>query len=315
MKKLFVLLFSAVLVTACTDYDSQFDQVDNQLKELAAANASLEAELAAMAALNASVSAQTAAKLAEFQGAVGAIVQALQALGTASAATIQQVGAIIQAISDLAAQVAANALTAEQIAAKLTEIQSLIDTINTNVLHHSGGGSTDGSGSEHHSGGGSTDDGGSTSDDHHSGGGSTDDGGSEATTTSYLPTYTGVFGGYTVVDNVHTFPAGAEGWAGVANENADIYPLTFDDGGTITFTASSAGDDVGVYFRFERLPYPDVDPAFNTAKATISGSTATEYTINIDAQAAGTTYSSALLYLDTRDVAVTITDITITVPN
>jgi hypothetical protein len=159
MKKLFVLLFSAVLVTACTDYDSQFDQVDNQLKELAAANASLEAELASMAALNASVSAQTAAKLAEFQGAVGAIVQALQALGTASAATIQQVGAIIQAISDLAAQVAANALTAEQIAAKLAEIQSLIDTINTNVLHHSGGGSTDGSGSEHHSGGGSTDDG------------------------------------------------------------------------------------------------------------------------------------------------------------
>ena len=199
MKKLFVLLFSAVLVTACTDYDSQFDQVDNQLKELAAANASLEAELASMAALNASVSAQTAAKLAEFQGAVGAIVQALQALGTASAATIQQVGAIIQAISDLAAQVAANALTAEQIAAKLADIQSLIDTINTNVLHHSGGGSTDGSGSEHHSGGGSTDDGGSTSDDHHSGGGSTDDGGSTSAVTD---------NGDDVLDLIVTAPSG-----------------------------------------------------------------------------------------------------------
>jgi hypothetical protein len=235
MKKLFVLLFSAVLVTACTDYDSQFDQVDNQLKELAAANASLEAELASMAALNASVSAQTAAKLAEFQGAVGAIVQALQALGTASAETIQQVGAIIQAISDLAAQVAANALTAEQIAAKLTEIQSLIDTINTNVLHHSGGGSTDGSGSEHHSGGGSTDEGGSTSDEHHSGGGSTDDGASEAAVTD---------NGDGALDLIVTVPAGTTslrlsgpwwGW------NPSGGPVAVDNGdGTFTFTLDPA---------------------------------------------------------------------------
>ena len=232
MKKLFVLLFSAVLVTACTDYDSQFDQVDNQLKELAAANASLEAELASMAALNASVSAQTAAKLAEFQGAVGAIVQALQALGTASAATIQQVGAIIQAISDLAAQVAANALTAEQIAAKIAEIQSLIDTINTNVLHHSGGGSTDGSGSEHHSGGGSTDGSGS---EHHSGGGSTDDGGSTSAVTD---------NGDGALDLIVTVPAGTTSlrlsgpwW----NWDPSGGPVAVDNGdGTFTFTLDPA---------------------------------------------------------------------------
>ena len=232
MKKLFVLLFSAVLVTACTDYDSQFDQVDNQLKELAAANASLEAELASMVALNASVSAQTAAKLAEFQGAVGAIVQALQALGTASAATIQQVGAIIQAISDLAAQVAANALTAEQIAAKIAEIQSLIDTINTNVLHHSGGGSTDGSGSEHHSGGGSTDGSGS---EHHSGGGSTDDGGSTSAVTD---------NGDGALDLIVTVPAGTTSlrlsgpwW----NWDPSGGPVAVDNGdGTFTFTLDPA---------------------------------------------------------------------------
>jgi len=246
MKKLFVLLFSAVLVTACTDYDSQFDQVDNQLKELAAANASLEAELASMAALNASVSAQTAAKLAEFQGAVGAIVQALQALGTASAATIQQVGAIIQAISDLAAQVAANALTAEQIAAKIAEIQSLIDTINTNVLHHSGGGSTDGSGSEHHSGGGSTDGSGSehhsgggstdgSGSEHHSGGGSTDDGGSTSAVTD---------NGDGALDLIVTVPAGTTSlrlsgpwW----NWDPSGGPVAVDNGdGTFTFTLDPA---------------------------------------------------------------------------
>ena len=298
MKKLLSFVLAGTLLVSCSDYDDRFDSLNSAVQELAAENAALEAQIAAMQGASAQAAQATAARLAEFQSAVAGIVVALQTLGTASEATIAQVSAIIQAMSDLADLVASNSATNAELEAALAEIEAMLALLNTNVLHHSGGGSTDGSGSEHHS-----------------GGGSTDDGGSEATTTSYLPTYTGVFGGYTVVDNVHTFPAGAEGWAGVANENADIYPLTFDDGGTITFTASSAGDDVGIYFRFERLPYPNVDPAFNTAKATISGSTATEYTINIDAQAVGTTYSSALLYLDTRDVAVTITDITITVPN
>ena len=57
MKKLFTLLLSAVLITSCTDYDSQFDQLDNQITELAAANAALEAQITAMAALNAAFAA------------------------------------------------------------------------------------------------------------------------------------------------------------------------------------------------------------------------------------------------------------------
>ena len=130
---------------------------------------------------------------------------------------------------------------------------------------------------------------------------------------TYAPEYTGVFGGATKEGDVYTFPTGAETWAGFANENAAIYPLAFPNGGKITFTASSAGADVGVSFRFERLPHPDVDPAFNTAKATVSGTTATEYTIEIPAQDAANTFRSALMYLDTRDVGVTITNIEITV--
>ena len=159
MKKLITLIFTAVLLVSCTDYDSQFDQVDAKIKELAAANASLEAELAAMAALNASVSAQTAAKLAEFQGAVGSIVEALQALGTASAATIAQMNAIIEQISALAAQVASNSACASDIREAIAAIEDALNKLNENVFHHSGGGA-------HHSGGGST--------AHHSGGGSLD---------------------------------------------------------------------------------------------------------------------------------------------
>ena len=166
MKKFITLIFTAALLVSCTDYDSQFDQIDAKITELAAANASLEAELAAMAALNSSVSAQTAAKLAEFQGAVGSIIEALQALGTASAsaATITQVQDVIAQISALAELVAANTATQAEIDAAIAEIQALLDLINENVLHHSGGGSqTSGGTTDHHSGGGA----------HHSGGGST----------------------------------------------------------------------------------------------------------------------------------------------
>ncbi len=72
---------------------------------------------------------------------------------------------------------------------------------------------------------------------------------------------TGAFGG-AVADaetETYTFPAGAEGWAGFAN-NADIYPISFSEGGSITFTAS-AETPTNIRFRFEYLPYPDVDPA------------------------------------------------------
>ena len=75
----------------------------------------------------------------------------------------------------------------------------------------------------------------------------------------------------------YTFPAGSEVWAGFANLNVDIYPFTFANGGTITFTAAVAagGSDTNVYFRFERLPFPDVDPSFDLDPVVISGETET----------------------------------------
>ena len=36
-------------------------------------------------------------------------------------------------------------------------------------------------------------------------------------------------------------PTGSEPWAGLANEDASVYPFTFGDGGSITFTGSTDG--------------------------------------------------------------------------
>ena len=136
------------------------------------------------------------------------------------------------------------------------------------------------------------------------------------TSGTFSPNYDGPFGGATIEEGgIYTFPGSAESWAGWANNNTDIYPLGFPNGGTITFTASSASE-AEIYFRFERLPYDENDsnatePSFNTEEITINGETATEYTVTIEAQDAANTYSSALMYLTTRDVAVTITDIKI----
>ncbi len=133
---------------------------------------------------------------------------------------------------------------------------------------------------------------------------------------SFDANFSGAFGDTTFDNDVYSFPSDAQEWAGWANQTGSIYPLGFPNGGTITFTASSAGADVGVYFRFERLPYNENDPnatepSFNTAEVTVSGSEPKEYTIAIDAQEAANTYSSALMYFTVRDVEVTITNVKI----
>ena len=125
----------------------------------------------------------------------------------------------------------------------------------------------------------------------------------------------GVFGGATAdnVTSTYSVATGSETWAGFANENASLYPFSFANGGTITFTGSvPSGVDANVYFRFERLPFPDVEPSFNTDSVTISGATAATYTVTITAQDAANTFSSFLMYITTLDVDVIITDIFVT---
>ena len=125
-----------------------------------------------------------------------------------------------------------------------------------------------------------------------------------------LADFSEAFGGAVVGDDgAFSFPSGAESWAGFANENTSIYPFVFEYGGRIQFMASvPSGGSADVRFRFERLPHPDVDPAYNTEAVTVSGDAPTRYTIDVPAQGSKT-FRSLILYLNDRDVAVVITDI------
>ena len=69
------------------------------------------------------------------------------------------------------------------------------------------------------------------------------------------PLFTGAFSGATKVGDVYTFPSGADSWAGFANDNAALYPISLTHGGKITFTGSAA-QDTSIRFLFENAPYP-----------------------------------------------------------
>ena len=115
--------------------------------------------------------------------------------------------------------------------------------------------------------------------------------------------------------NTYTVPTSAQPWAGFANDNAAVYPFNFAEGGTITFTAAipEGGADATLRFRFEKAPFPDVDPAFDAGSIVINSATEATYTINIDAQDAANEYRSFLMYVDTRDAAVIVKDVVVTV--
>ncbi|MGB0474114.1 MAG: thrombospondin type 3 repeat-containing protein, partial [Porticoccaceae bacterium] len=123
--------------------------------------------------------------------------------------------------------------------------------------------------------------------------------------------FSGAFGGVVADGDTYTFPSGAEGWAGVANDNATLYPFSFPHGGTLTFTGSAAAGDVNVRFRFERLPFPDVDPAYDTETVTVSGADEVTYTIEIPSQGENT-FESFLLYVVDRDIPVVVKDVRVT---
>ena len=123
--------------------------------------------------------------------------------------------------------------------------------------------------------------------------------------------FTGVFGGTAYDGSFYTAPTGAEPWGGFANEDVSLYPLSFVDGGLITFTGATSGTDAEVYFRFEYNPYPDTEPSFSTLPVTVSGVDGSSYSIVIPSQGTNT-YSSFLLYVTTLDAPVSLTDFTVT---
>ena len=169
-----------------------------------------------------------------------------------------------------------------------------------------GNGSTDGGNGSTDGGNGSTDGGSGTTD---GSAGSTD------STTNSIDMIEG-FGGalYDSGTSTYTFPTGSETWAGFANMNSDVYPMSFAEEGTITFTAAipAGASDTSIYFRFERLPYPDVEPAFNLDPVLITGEAELEYTVTVPAQPSGDTFSSFLMYVVDRDSPVIVKNIVVT---
>lgn len=137
-------------------------------------------------------------------------------------------------------------------------------------------------------------------------------GGGAMSGTQFSPSYTGAFGNVAPPSNNEFIfgSTGTESWAGWANEAAGA-DLSFPYGGKVTFTASSAAA-ANLYFKFENDAYPNVDPNFASAEVTVNGA-ATEYTVYLQPQPAANSYKSLLFYLVTQDVAVTMTDVVVTV--
>lgn len=128
------------------------------------------------------------------------------------------------------------------------------------------------------------------------------------------------FGNATVscLTDTYTWPTGAESWAGFGDtaRSASDYPLNFPNGGSITFTGSAASP-VAVSFQFENEPYPNNSVIYRTESVTVQANQS--YTIEIPApdsakltaEQAATTFNNMLLYVETRDTPVVVSDITV----
>ena len=127
--------------------------------------------------------------------------------------------------------------------------------------------------------------------------------------------FTEAFGGAGISDDAveFIFPSAAESWAGYANSNLEAYPIDLSSGGQLKIYASvPSNDSVDIEFRFEFDVYPITEPSFFTDVITISGSQQNEYIIDlpqIDTQ----TFSSIILYLLERNVAIQIDEIILSV--
>src|SRR6056300_1186266 len=112
------------------------------------------------------------------------------------------------------------------------------------------------------------------------------------------PQFTEVFGGAIKKGDYYLFPSDAKLFAGFANNNQEIYPLQFTNAGKITFDYDNTAntEDVIIRFRIERLPFPDVDPAYNTTTFTCPAGESGSNEIEIPSQETNT-FRSLLLYL------------------
>ena len=119
--------------------------------------------------------------------------------------------------------------------------------------------------------------------------------------------------GNAVVDcatDTYTFPAAAEAWAGFGDSaRGGDYPFDLSNGATITFDGSTASGSADVTFAFENNPFPDNSVVVRPTAVSVSGATAF-YSIDVAANVAP--FNNLILYLETRDVPVTVANIVVT---
>ena len=120
----------------------------------------------------------------------------------------------------------------------------------------------------------------------------------------------GVFGGFVADGDTFTFPTGSESWAGVANTNTTLYPMSFPDGGEVLFRAAipEGGADTNIRFVFEANPSPNNTVVLSTENVLISGGLM-EYWVDIPPHDPNQTFNSFLMYIVERDQSVIVEDI------
>jgi len=105
----------------------------------------------------------------------------------------------------------------------------------------------------------------------------------------------------------YNYPASAKDWAGFVNENDAMYPLSIANESQITFTGSAPGADVDVRFMFQNESYPNNTIEVESSVVTVSGSTPITYTATVPVNSA--VFNNFLMYLDTRDTEVVISNV------
>ena len=122
-----------------------------------------------------------------------------------------------------------------------------------------------------------------------------------------------IFGGAARDEATHTYnvASAAQSWAGYANANQSLYPITVSVDHLIVFTASvPSGGSADLRFVLESDPHPNNEVVVSAGEIEVSGSTETTYIITLPALGAQQ-FNSLLMYLDTRDTDVMVKHVTL----
>jgi beta-glucanase (GH16 family) len=112
---------------------------------------------------------------------------------------------------------------------------------------------------------------------------------------SNVASWDGFGGAYVYSSNTFAVPAGSNDWAGFANSNENLKPISLPNGGIITFSAASSVP-VDVIFKLERLEHPDTEPSFTSDVVRVNNSSVLDYSVIIPTQG-GNTFNSFILYV------------------